>query len=154
MPNVPGNPGDPGPARPVNSNGAPVPAAGKPPETAPARASGEGPGTAPELIEIDEFARLDLRVARIVSAEAHPKADRLLKMQVDLGGETRQLVAGIAGSYRPEQLAGRLIVVVANLKPARLRGETSQGMLLAASSGETVSLLQPDQEVPPGARVR
>jgi len=121
------------------------------PESKPAGAES---GTETNLISIEEFARCDLRVARVVAAERHPRADRLLKLQVDLGGETRQLVAGIAGSYRPEDLVGRLIVVVANLKPARLRGEVSQGMLLAASSGEVISLLAPDQPLPPGSQVR
>jgi methionyl-tRNA synthetase len=106
------------------------------------------------LLSIDEFARVDLRVARVTAAEPHPNADRLLKLQIDLGGEERQLVAGIAASYRPEDLVGRSIIVVANLKPARLRGELSQGMLLAASSGETISLLVPDRDVPPGSRIR
>jgi len=128
----------------------------KPPSTSPA-------GTAPEaatpahpdagLITIEEFARLDLRVGRVVTAERHPKPDRLLKLQVDLGGETRQLVAGIASCYQPEDLAGRLIVVLANLKPARLRGEISQGMLLAAAWGERISILAPDQELPPGSQI-
>jgi methionyl-tRNA synthetase len=107
----------------------------------------------PELLSIEEFARLDLRVARIVGAEMHPKADRLLKLRVDVGGEERQLVAGIAAFYKPEDLVGRTIIVVANLKPAKLRGEISQGMLLAASSGDVVSLLTTDQEMPPGASI-
>ena len=107
----------------------------------------------PSWIAIEEFSRLDLRVARVAAAERHPKADRLLKLQVELGGETRQIVASIAGSYAPEELLGRLIVVVANLKPARLRGEVSQGMLLAASDGEVISILSPDRPVPPGAQV-
>lgn len=107
-----------------------------------------------DLLGIEEFQRWDLRVARVIAAEPHPRADRLLKLRVDLGGEERPLVAGIAAQYRPEELVGRLIVVVANLKPARLRGEESRGMLLAASSGEVVSLLAPDRELPPGARIR
>jgi len=124
-----------------------TPGAGKEPPA-------EAPKQEEPLLGIEEFARLDLRVARITAAEAHPNADRLLKMRIDLGGEERQLVAGIASCYRPEDLVGRLIVVVANLKPAKLRGELSQGMLLAASSGEVISLLQPDQDLPPGSRVR
>jgi methionyl-tRNA synthetase len=107
-----------------------------------------------ELLGIEEFQRWDLRVARVIAAEPHPRADRLLKLRVDLGGEERPLVAGIAAQYKPEDLVGRLIVVVANLKPARLRGEESRGMLLAASSGEVISLLAPDRELPPGAQVR
>lgn len=106
-------------------------------------------------ITIDEFARVELRVAKVLEAELHPKADRLLRLQIDVGGgERRQLVAGIAAAYRPEDLIGRNIVIVANLKPAKLRGELSQGMLLAASYGDVVSLLQPDQDLPPGATIR
>ncbi len=105
-------------------------------------------------ITIDDFARVELRVALILSAEAHPSADRLLKLKVDAGGEERQIIAGIAAHYRPEELVGRRIVIVANLKPAKLRGELSQGMLLAADGGGFVSLLSPDREVPPGSRVR
>jgi methionyl-tRNA synthetase len=112
------------------------------------------PAEAPELLGIEEFQRWDLRVARVIAAEPHPRADRLLKLRVDLGGEERPLVAGIAGQYKPEDLVGRLIVVVANLKPARLRGEESRGMLLAASCGEVISLLVPDRELPPGAPIR
>ena len=93
-------------------------------ETKPAREEPE--------VTIDEFSRFDLRIALIVSAEPHPNADRLLKLQIDIGTEERQIVAGIAESYRPEELIGMSIAVVVNLKPAKLRGEWSQGMLLAA----------------------
>jgi methionyl-tRNA synthetase len=112
------------------------------------------PAESPVLISLEDFARIDLRIARILSVERHPKADRLLKMQIDLGTEQRQLVAGLAPYYTPEELVGRQIVVVANLKPATLRGELSQGMLLAAGAGEIVSVLGPDREVPPGSGVR
>lgn len=108
----------------------------------------------PELYPIDEFVRWDLRVALVVAAEPHPRADRLIKLRVDLGAEERQIVAGIAACYRPEDLVGRKIIVVANLKPAKLRGEESQGMLLAASAGERISILQPDQDLPPGSKVK
>lgn len=121
------------------------------------RAREAAPGAAEpgaSLLSIEEFLRWDLRVARVLAAEAHPRADRLLKLRVDTGDGERQLVAGIAGSYRPEDLVGRAIIVVMNLKPAKLRGEESHGMLLAASAGEEISLLQPDREIPPGSRVR
>jgi methionyl-tRNA synthetase len=120
-------------------------------QAAPAKPEGEESG---ELLGIEEFQRWDLRVARVLSAEPHPRADRLLKLRIDLGDEERPLVAGLAAHYRPEELVGRLIVVVANLKPARLRGEESRGMLLAASSGDVVSLLRPDCDLAPGARIR
>ena len=98
-------------------------------------------------------APLDLRVARVKSAREHPNADRLLVMDIDLGGEERQLVAGIVGHYELDELDGKHIVVVANLAPARLRGEESQGMLLAAESGDTRGLLlAPDAE--PGTKLR
>ena len=108
-------------------------------------------------ITYDDFAKLDLRVATIVEAEPHPNADRLLKLQIDVGGERRQLCAGIRGAYEPEALVGRQIVVIANLQPRKIRGEESNGMLLAASDragdAERVVLLRPDDEVPAGATV-
>ena len=106
------------------------------------------------LISIDSFARVDLRVARVLQVEPHPNADRLLKLQIDLGDERRQLVAGLAAHYRPEELIGKQIIVVANLEPAKLRGEVSQGMLLAASDEEGVSILMPERPMTPGSRVR
>ena len=109
-----------------------------------------------ELITIDDFARVQLKVGTIVAAEKHPKADKLLKLKVDLGeAEPRQIIAGIAAVYLPETLVGRQIVVVANLQPAKLRGEISQGMLLAADMGENgMAVLGPDKPVPNGNRVR
>lgn len=106
------------------------------------------------LIDIDLFARIDLRVARVLTVEPHPNAERLLKMTIDLGSETRQLVAGIAQHYKPEDLLGQQIVVVANLKPARLRGEISQGMLLAASDETGVAVLMPARPMAPGSKIR
>ncbi len=95
----------------------------------------------------------DLRVAAVKDARPHPNADRLLVMDIDLGGEERQIVAGLVGHYTPEELVGLHIVVVANLKPARLRGEVSEGMLLAAESeGRLGLLLAPDAE--PGTPLR
>jgi methionyl-tRNA synthetase len=105
-------------------------------------------------ISIEEFSRIDLRVARVLSAETIPGATRLLKLTVDLG-EERQLVAGIAEAYAPEDLVGKNIIVVANLKPARLRGVESNGMLLAATppGGKPVLAIF-DQDLPPGTRVK
>jgi len=106
-------------------------------------------------IKYEDFAKLELRVAKVVEARAHPNADKLLLLQVDLGGETKQIVAGIKAHYAPEDLVGRLIVVVNNLEPAMLRGETSHGMLLAATSGDKVVLLQPDDPAcVPGAKIK
>ncbi len=107
-----------------------------------------------EMISIDEFRRLDLRVGTVRSADLHPKADRLLVLRVDVGGEERQLVAGIRAHYAPEELIGRQVVVVANLAPAALRGVESQGMVLAATDGEQVVIVAPDRQVNPGAPVR
>jgi methionyl-tRNA synthetase len=108
-----------------------------------------------ETIPYDHFARLDLRIARVIEARPHPNAEKLLLLTIDVGEpEPRQIVAGIRQHYTPESLAGRLIVVVNNLEPAILRGETSQGMLLAATCGDRVVLLQPDAECQPGAKVK
>lgn len=112
----------------------------------------EGIGTG--KITIDEFGKVELRVATIKAAEPHPKADRLLVLKIDLGTEERQLVAGIRGHYTPEELIGKQIVVVANLHPAMLRGVESQGMLLAASDGERVIVLSPEKPITAGARVK
>lgn len=106
------------------------------------------------MITIEDFAKLDLRVATVKAAEPHPKADRLLILKVDLGSEERQLVAGIRAHYTPEELIGKQIVVVANLQPAVLRGVESQGMLLAAADGERVVVLSPEKPVAPGSQVR
>jgi tRNA-binding protein len=112
-------------------------------------------------ITFDDFAKIDLRVATILAAEPHPNADRLLKLQIDLGGETRQICAGIRQYVNdPGQLVGRQIIVVANLAPRQIRGEQSNGMLLAASvvdPGETnprdVVLLAPVKSAPAGSTV-
>ncbi len=106
------------------------------------------------MITIDRFRELELKVATVTAAEPHPNADRLLVLRVDLGGEQRQIVAGIRAHYAPETLVGRQVVVVANLEPAMLRGVESQGMLLAASSGDRVVLVRPDDPVAAGAMVR
>ena len=109
----------------------------------------------PDTISFDDFAKIDLRVARVLEAKPHPNADKLLVLQIDLGTEQRQIVAGIRGYYEPDQLVGKSIVVVKNLAPRTMRGETSQGMLLAASNEDRsqVILLTPMAEIPPGAKV-
>lgn len=105
-------------------------------------------------IDIDQFAAVELRIGTVVAAEPHPNADRLLVLRVDLGGEERQIVAGIRAYYEPAVLVGRQVVVVANLKPAKLRGVESQGMLLAASSEDQLAIVRPDRLVPAGSVVR
>ena len=102
---------------------------------------------------IEEFRKVDLRIATIVKAEAHPNADRLLLLRVDLGGEERQIAAGIRAHYDANKLVGRQVVVVANLETAMLRGVESQGMLLAASDGDRIVILMPEKTVTAGAKV-
>jgi methionyl-tRNA synthetase len=112
--------------------------------------------TAPATISIDDFVKIDLRVALVKVAEPVKGTDKLMRLEVDLGTETRQIVAGIAKAYTPEQLIGRKIVIVANLAPRKLRGLESKGMLLAASIGEqgTPVLAGFLEDVPPGARLK
>jgi methionyl-tRNA synthetase len=113
------------------------------------------PAASQEKISIDEFARLDLRVAKVVAAEKVKGSRKLVKMQIDLGTESRTIVAGIAEAYQPESLVGRSIVVVANLKPAKLMGIESNGMVLAASPEDgPPALLGFENPPPPGSRVK
>jgi methionyl-tRNA synthetase len=112
------------------------------------------PGGAAARIALDDFAKVELRVAEVVAAEKVPRSRRLLKLAVRLGDETRTLVAGIAEHYEPAALIGRKVVIVANLEPATLMGVESDGMLLAASHEGQVSLLTLDKDVPPGSRVK
>ena len=106
------------------------------------------------MITIEQFKTVELRVATVVAAEPHPNADRLIVVRVDLGGEQRQIVAGIRAVYDPAVLVGRQVVVVANLEPAMLRGVESQGMLLAAVGDGGPVLVSPERLVPAGAVVR
>jgi methionyl-tRNA synthetase len=111
--------------------------------------------SAPQHIAIDDFAKVDLRVAQILVAERVPKADKLLRLEVDLGYEKRQILAGIAQYYEPEKLVGRKIVIVANLAPRKMRGLESNGMLLAASLEDGAPVLAGFlEEVPLGARLK
>lgn len=112
------------------------------------------PAETPSPVDIEDFAKLDLRVARIERAEDVPGADKLLKLTLDLGGESRTVFAGIKKAYRPEELEGRLTVMVANLKPRKMRFGVSEGMVLAAGDGEGPYLLAPDQGARPGMRVQ
>ena len=106
------------------------------------------------VITYEEFARLEMRIGKVLAAERVPGAEKLLRLEVDVGMERRQLVAGIAESYAPEQLAGKEIVVLTNLKPKVIRGVESQGMLLAVDAGGKSVLLTVDSEVPVGSIVR
>ncbi len=106
------------------------------------------------MVTIEQFRQLDLKVARIAAAKAHPDAQKLLVLTIDVGGVQKEIVAGIAHHYRPEQLVDKLIVVVNNLEPATIRGISSSGMLLAAQDGEGLTLLVPERPVAPGTLVR
>lgn len=112
------------------------------------------PEATASLIAIEDFATIELRAATIVQVERIEGADRLLKLQVDVGDHQRQIVAGIAQHYTPEELVGRQVCIVANLKPAKLRGIQSDGMLLAASGTDTVSILTPLKPVPNGSKIK
>ncbi|MFH1539917.1 MAG: methionine--tRNA ligase subunit beta [bacterium] len=105
-------------------------------------------------VSIKDFARLDLRIGEIVSAEPVEGADKLYRVEVDIGGEVRQTVAGIRPWYEAEDLKGRKVVFLANLEPAKIRGVESRGMMLAADSADGVGLLQPDRPMPPGSKIR
>lgn len=139
--------------QPASSSPAPAPQSNTPP----------GQPEAKPQITFEQFAQVDLRVAKIISCEPHPSADRLWKLQLDDGsGTPRQICAGIRQYYTPEQLVGRSIVIVANLAPRVIRGEESRGMLLAASSApkgaaaeadRQVVVLMPASEIGPGAIV-
>jgi methionyl-tRNA synthetase len=135
------------------TEGGPPPAVAS--EQTTARTAGSGTADDQRRISIDEFARVDLRVAEVVAAEAVPKSKKLLKLTVNVGEATpRTIVAGIAEHYAAPDLVGRTIVVVANLEPATLMGVASHGMLLAASAGGTLAVLILDRDLPPGARVK
>lgn len=127
---------------------------------APAAASASTPAPAVEKPEpkdeigIDDFAKVELRVAQVLACEPVPKADKLLKLQLDLGYEQRQVVSGIAKFYKPEELVGRKVICVTNLKPVKLRGELSQGMILAASEGDQLTLATVPDTMPNGAIVK
>jgi methionyl-tRNA synthetase len=105
------------------------------------------------MITIDDFRKVELKIATVKAAEPHPNADRLMVLKVDLGGEERQICAGIRNHYAPQDLLGKQIVVVSNLETAMLRGMESQGMLLAASDSGRVIILTPEKSVPAGSKV-
>ena len=123
-----------------------------PKETAPAPAA-EAPKAA--HITYDDFAKLELRVGKVVKAEAVAKKDKLLHLTVDLGeAKPRTIVAGIREAYAPEAMVGKSVIVVANLAPRKMAGLTSEGMILAAGDEQILGLSALDRDVPPGTRVR
>jgi methionyl-tRNA synthetase len=107
-----------------------------------------------ESISYEDFAKLDIRLAKVLSAEAVPKTEKLLKLKVDIGSETRELIAGIAQSYEPKDLVGKLITMLVNLEPRKIRGVMSQGMILAAHTNGEIKVMIPDGEGSPGSVVQ
>ena len=121
--------------------------------TLPATPPAAAPAATPQ-ITIDEFMKIQLKTAKVLSAERVPKSEKLIKLQVSLGAEQRQIVAGIGKKYEPDALVGKTIVIVANLKPAKLMGIESQGMVLAAGDADVRGLLTIQEEVDPGTKVK
>ena len=122
---------------------------------APAAPAPAVPAPGDNKIAIDDFMKVELRTAKVLAAEKVPNSRKLVKLSVDVGTEQRTLVAGIAEAYEPESLVGRTVVIVFNLKPAKLMGIESNGMVLAASpDGGKPTLVGFDQEISPGTRVR
>ncbi len=106
------------------------------------------------MITIEEFKKLNLQVATITGVQPHPNADRLYLVEVDLGAEKRQLVAGIRQAYTPEELIGKQVVVVENMAPAVIRGVESRGMILAAQGKDRIVIVSPEKTVEPGSIVK
>ena len=106
-----------------------------------------------EIINFDDFSKLNLRVGKIISAEEVEGSNKLIKMKVDIGDEERQIVAGISKYYSQDELANKTVIVLINLEPRKIFGIESQGMLLASIDGDEVSLLQTDKEMIPGSEI-
>lgn len=114
----------------------------------------QAPAESKALISYETFAQLDLRVATILEAREHPNANKLLLLKIQVGDVEKQIVAGIKAHYAPATLVGTQVIIVNNLEPAMLRGEESQGMLLAASDATSVVLLRPERAISSGAKVK
>jgi methionyl-tRNA synthetase len=141
----------------VEETNNPAPPSQPPSAPATPAPAGQSPAAPPadSKITIDDFMKVELRTAKVLTAEKVPNSRKLVKLSIDVGTEQRTLVAGIAEAYEPEALVGRTIVMVFNLKPAKLMGIESNGMVLAASpDGGKPTLVGFDAEVPPGTRVR
>ncbi|NLL67823.1 MAG: methionine--tRNA ligase [Clostridiaceae bacterium] len=130
-----------------------TPSENKTKETAAKKEKAEDKPEGVALIGIDEFAKVDLRVVKVVSCEKVEKSDKLLKLKVVCGEEEKQVVSGIAKYYSPEEMVGKTLILVANLKPAKLRGIESQGMILAATSNDNLVLVTVDKDIPTGSKV-
>jgi len=119
----------------------------------PADSAAKGATSDDNLLDIADFGKVEMKVAQVLAAETVDGADRLLKVQIDLGSEKRQIIAGIAQHYTPDSLVGKKVVVVTNLKPATIRGVESNGMMLAAKKGNKLFVVTPDGDLPPGAKI-
>jgi methionyl-tRNA synthetase len=106
------------------------------------------------MLSFDDFKKLDLRIAEIIDVNEHPNADKLYVLKIVVGDETKQIVAGIRSSYDKESLKGKKIAVINNLEPVAIRGEESNGMLLAASDAGTPIILVPERDVPSGSEIK
>jgi methionine--tRNA ligase beta chain len=106
------------------------------------------------MISFDDFMKLDIRIGTVTAAEKVQGTDKLIRLEIDLGGETRQVVAGMALTYAPQEFIGKQVPILVNLEPRKLRGIESQGMILAADVGGKPIMLIPEREVPPGSAVR
>jgi methionyl-tRNA synthetase len=106
------------------------------------------------MVSLEEFKKMDIRIAKVLEVKDHPNADKLLILVIDTGERQKQIVAGIKDFYKKEDLLGKQIVVIDNLQPVTIRGESSEGMLLAAQSDETISVLVPDMPIKQGSRIR
>jgi methionyl-tRNA synthetase len=138
---------------------APTKSAEKPATTSAPSADAKPATAAPEgvaIITIDDFSKVELKLGEVKSAERVPKSDKLLKLQVDVGEPTgpRQILAGIGVSYKPEDLVGKKLVIVANLAPRKMMGHESQGMVVACGPTEALSVLTVDKDIPVGTRVK
>lgn len=105
------------------------------------------------IVSFNDFQRLDLRIGKIIQVDPLPQADKLYVMKIDIGGETKQSVAGLKTYFTPERLLNKSVAVITNLQPARLRGVESQVMLLAATAKDKVVLLIPEEEIPAGSKI-
>jgi methionyl-tRNA synthetase len=119
---------------------------------APSPAAAAKPATSD--IAYEDFQKLDLRAAKVTAAERVPKADKLLKLTLDVGGDLRTVVSGIAPTYAPEEMVGKTVVYLSNLAPRKIRGVLSQGMILAAGGDDVLALSALDRDVPPGTPIR
>jgi len=106
------------------------------------------------MITFNDFKKLDMRIGKIISAEKVQGTDKLMKLEIDLGTEKRQLIAGLADMYEPNSLIGKEIPILMNLEPRKIRGIESQGMVLAIDVGGKAVIMHPDREVPPGSTIR